>query len=97
LDLTKRALRPDLIDGEASRTTGSTSATRAAEVLPADDRGTAMEIEMSIGSGVADRGLERLSPERIAEIRHRLKHGHYALPAVLTQVAMRLLQSGEVR
>ena len=43
-----------------------------------------------------DRGLERLSPTRIAELRMRLESGAYNSPEVLTELAMRLLESGEL-
>lgn len=44
----------------------------------------------------ADRGLERLSAARIAEIRQRLERGVYSSPEVMTAVAMRLLESGDL-
>ncbi len=43
-----------------------------------------------------DRGLERLSPTRIAELRMRLETGAYNSPEVMTELAMRLLESGDV-
>lgn len=44
----------------------------------------------------ADRGLERLSAARIAEIRMRLERGAYNSPEVMTALAMRLLESGDL-
>lgn len=44
----------------------------------------------------ADRGLERLSAARIAEIRLRLDRGAYNSPEVMTALAMRLLESGDL-
>ena len=44
----------------------------------------------------ADRGLERLSAARVAEIRQRLERGAYSSPEVMTAVAMRLLESGDL-
>lgn len=44
----------------------------------------------------SDRGLERLTPARIAEIRARLAYGLYGSPAVVTELARRLLLSGEL-
>jgi len=43
-----------------------------------------------------DRGLERLSPTRIAEIQTRLATGAYNSPDVMTELAMRLLESGDL-
>ncbi len=43
-----------------------------------------------------DRGLERLSPARIAEIRMRLETGAYNSPDVMNALAMRLLESGDL-
>ncbi len=43
-----------------------------------------------------DRGLERLSAARIAEIRMRLERGAYNSPDVMTALAMRLLESGDL-
>ncbi|MCC6929940.1 MAG: hypothetical protein IT359_13240 [Gemmatimonadaceae bacterium] len=43
-----------------------------------------------------DRGLERLSPARIAEIRMRLETGVYNSPDVIGELAMRLLESGDL-
>lgn len=43
-----------------------------------------------------DRGLERLSPTRVAELRMRLESGAYNSPEVMTELAMRLLESGEI-
>jgi hypothetical protein len=45
---------------------------------------------------VGDRGLERLSPTRIAEIRMRLESGAYNSPEVMTELAMRMLESGDL-
>ncbi len=42
-----------------------------------------------------DRLLERLGPRRISEIRTRLASGAYNSPEVITQLALRLLESGE--
>jgi hypothetical protein len=44
----------------------------------------------------ADRGLERLSAARVAEIRTRLDRGAYNSPEVMTVLAMRLLESGDL-
>ena len=44
----------------------------------------------------ADRGLERLSPTRIAELRMRLETGAYNSAEVMTELAMRLLESGDL-
>lgn len=43
-----------------------------------------------------DRGLERLSLARIAELRHRLESGSYNSPHVMNELAMRLLESGDL-
>ena len=43
-----------------------------------------------------DRGLERLSASRIAELRMRLETGAYNTREVMTELAMRLLESGEL-
>lgn len=43
-----------------------------------------------------DRGLERLSPARIAEIRMRLETGVYSSPDVIGELAMRLVESGDL-
>lgn len=44
----------------------------------------------------ADRGLEGLSAARVAEIRGRLERGAYNSPEVMTVLAMRLLESGDL-
>jgi len=53
---------------------------------------------VSLGRAVVpgDRGLERLSPTRIAELRMRLETGAYRSPEVMTELAMRLLESGDL-
>lgn len=43
-----------------------------------------------------DRLLERLGPRRLAEIRARLASGVYGSPEVLGQLAMRILESGDL-
>ncbi len=43
-----------------------------------------------------DRGLERLGPTRVAELRMRLETGAYRSPEVMTELAMRLLESGDL-
>ena len=43
-----------------------------------------------------DRVLERIQPDRLREIRRRLQFGLYASPAVLNEVACRLLESGDL-
>jgi hypothetical protein len=49
------------------------------------------------GSAVqGDRALERLSPERISEIRMRLETGAYNSPDVMNELAMRLIDSGDL-
>lgn len=53
---------------------------------------------VSFGRAVVagDRGLERLGPTRIAELRRRLETGAYRSPEVMTELAMRLLESGDL-
>ena len=43
-----------------------------------------------------DCALERLSPSRVAELRMRLATGAYNSPHVMTELAMRLLESGDL-
>jgi hypothetical protein len=44
----------------------------------------------------ADVALDRLSPERIAEIRTRLETGAYGSLEVMTELAIRMLDSGDL-
>lgn len=44
----------------------------------------------------ADRALERLGEARIAELRSRLETGAYNSPDVMTELAMRMLESGDL-
>ncbi len=44
----------------------------------------------------ADAALDRLSPERVAEIRTRLQTGAYSSFEVVTELAVRMLQSGDL-
>jgi hypothetical protein len=44
----------------------------------------------------ADVSLDRLSPERVAEIRHRLETGAYGSLEVMTELAVRMLDSGDL-
>jgi hypothetical protein len=44
----------------------------------------------------ADVGLERLSSERIAEIRDRLTNGLYGSPELINALAVRLFESGDL-
>lgn len=54
------------------------------------------EREVSPGSSLqsADVALERLSPERVAELRERLESGAYSSYEVVTELAVRMLESG---
>ena len=53
---------------------------------------------VSFGAAVVsgDRGLERLSATRIAELRMRLETGAYNSHDVMTELAIRLLESGDL-
>ena len=44
----------------------------------------------------ADVTLDRLSPERVAEIRTRLETGAYGSYEVMTELAIRMLDSGDL-
>jgi flavin-binding protein dodecin len=44
----------------------------------------------------ADAALDRLSPERVAEIRMRLETGAYGSFEVMTELAVRMLDSGDL-
>lgn len=68
------------------------------QVEPAEEQPTGGERLVAYGHTAvpADRALERLSTERIAEIRLRLETGAYGSPDVMQELAMRLLESGDL-
>lgn len=68
------------------------------DVAPVADPAPSSERLVSYDHAVIhqDRGLERLSAARIAEIRMRLETGVYASADVMTELAMRLLESGDL-
>jgi hypothetical protein len=70
-------------------------ATPSVEIEPVVESPAASE-RLVAASVVGDRGLERLSPTRVAEIRMRLESGAYNSPEVLTELAMRMLESGDI-
>ena len=57
---------------------------------------TERTVRYHAGTTQADRALERLSPQRIEELRMRLETGAYNSPEVMTELAMRLLESGDL-
>jgi hypothetical protein len=54
--------------------------------------------EVSPGASLlsADIALEGLSPERVAELRERLESSAYSSYEVLTELAVRMLESGDL-
>lgn len=80
---------------------GPESARKAPEIKSPDVDGqlprptSEQEVVQAIRRNPADLLGDRLSPQRLAEIRHRLATGVYNTPAVALEVAMRMLQHGE--
>lgn len=72
--------------------------TPSRDVEPVIDSTPASERLVSYDHAVIhqDRGLERLSAARIAEIRMRLETGVYNSPDVIGELAMRLFESGDL-
>ncbi len=72
--------------------------TPSREVEPVVDSQPSTERLISYDHAVVphDRGLERLGQARIAEIRMRLETGAYNAPDVMNELAMRLLESGDL-
>jgi hypothetical protein len=70
--------------------------TPSIDLEPAVETPSSSERIVAADSVVGDRGLERLSPTRIAEIRMRLESGAYNSPEVMTELAMRMLESGDL-
>ena len=68
------------------------------DVAPVADPASSSERLVSYDHAIIhqDRGLERLSPARIAEIRMRLETGVYNSPDVVSELAMRMLESGDL-
>lgn len=62
------------------------------DVEPADTS----SVSFSTPSLQTDRLLERLGPRRLKEIRARLASGAYNSPEVMTALAMRMLESGDL-
>jgi len=70
--------------------------TPSIDIEPVVETPGSSERIVAANSVVGDRGLERLSPTRIAEIRMRLESGAYNSPEVMTELAMRMLESGDL-
>ena len=92
---TERLLHPigDEIGSESERKAPETRSPDAGAQVPRPT--SEQEIVQAIRRNPADVLGERLSPQRVAEIRHRLATGVYNTPAVALEVAMRMLQHGE--
>lgn len=76
---------------DPSGTPGSVSAVPPVDRVEISDAGRAMAMQDEVGAEAGE-----ISPERIAELRERVREGAYNQPEVLTVVAQRLLDSGDV-
>jgi anti-sigma28 factor (negative regulator of flagellin synthesis) len=66
---------------------------KASQTPPADR----VEISQEARERAANlESVSGLSPERVAEIRHRIATGAYNAPEVLESIAQRMLESGDV-
>ena len=75
-----------------NRSTPSHDAEPIVEVPTTTERLVVSDQTVSRGG----RALDRLSPSRVAELRMRLETGAYRSHDVMTELAMRLLESGEL-
>ncbi len=68
------------------------------DVEPIHETPASSERLVAFGAAVMhdDRALEHLGAERIAELRNRLATGAYNSPEVMTELAVRLLESGDL-